>query len=75
MGVERFGLLNGKRGQLLMQLLQYRFGEPGTDIADRLIRLRAGVVAREQESAVHAGAFAFAEVSAQDNKVETVSDA
>ena len=55
--------------------LEHLLREAGADLADGLVRLRVGVVAREEEGAVDGGALAAAVVAADDDEVERIADA
>ena len=54
--------------------LQRLLAEPGADLTYRLVLLRVGVVAREQERAVDVRALALAVVRPDDDEVERVAD-
>ena len=55
--------------------LERLLGEPGADLADRLVLLPVGVVAREQERPVDVRPLALAVVAPDDDEVERVADA
>ena len=67
--------LNGVLRQLGVELFEDGLRKARADVAHRLVVLARGVVAREQEGAVHARALALAVVGADDDEVERVADA
>ncbi len=74
-GVEGLGPVDDRVLELGMQVLEHGLGEARADVAHRFIHLARGVVASQQEGAVHRGALALAEVRPQHNQVQRVADA
>ncbi len=72
--VEWFRTINNNGGKGCMKLLQDLFGESSADIAYTLIWFRGSVITSKKEGTVNRCAFAFAEVCAQDDKIEGVSN-
>lgn len=56
-----------------MQIHQHLVGEPGTDLASRLILFRIGVIACEQECSIGVGSLALSIVSTNDDQVTRIS--
>ena len=72
-GVEGLGAVDDNGGELVVELFEDLFGEAGADVADGFVGVGGSVVAGEEEGAVDRGAFAFAEVGAEDDEVEGVA--
>ena len=77
MGIKRFRAVNDiiRAAELCVELFEDDVGEAGADVADSFKGLGGGVVAGEKEGAVDGGSFAFAVISAQNDKIEGVANA
>lgn len=73
--VKRLGPVDDDLGERGVQLLEHGLAEPRANVAHCLVRVRARVVAGQQERAVDGCALALAVVRAEDDQVERVADA
>lgn len=74
MGVEWFRSVDDEGREFLVELFEESFRETSTDVADRFVILRVGIVGCQEEGTVYGGTFTTAKVGTQNHQVQGIAD-